>query len=263
MPRPLLMRIARWLQLAGTVTLVLLLVFLATVGYSAYRLGVSSPSNGSSQTAFGHDVVTLTRFVNLTNGGLYPITGLTFDVLTHEVGGPMVGRTAGPAMSVGAGTTDQVPIVITVSVAPGSAGQPLLISGAWLDISGWLNGTFGYVLSVSVGVNPSCAISWAPPFSGFGVRVTSVGPAANVTVSFTDASPLPVGGTMTVALASATGANCGTPSLPIDAPAQGSHPYSASVGTTLAAGCTPATAVASLVAPAGEFAFTLPEVTIT
>ena len=256
------MRISRWLQLAGTILLVLLFLFLATVGYSASRLGVSSPSNGSSQTAFGHDVVTLTRSINLTNGGLYPITGLTFDVLAQEVGGSLVGKTTGAAISVGAGTTDQVPVVITVNVAPGSAGQPLLISGAWLDVSGWLNGTLGYMLSVSVGVNPSSALSWAPPFSGFGVHVTSVGNVANVTVSFTDATPIPLVGTMTVALASAAGTSCGTPSLPIDAPAQGSQLYSASVVTALAAGCTPATAVATLVASTGQFSFTLPEVPI-
>ena len=261
--RPPLIRLAARVRLGGTIVFAILIVLLATIAYSAFSLGVTNPSGQPNHTSLGRDVVTLTSYLNLTNGGLYPISGLTFEVVAYESGGPVVGKTVGAPVTVGIGAKYQLPIVISVQTGAGTPGQQLLVRPATLEAEGWLNATFGYILSVSVGVSPSGGTSWEPPFEAFSVKETGSGTSATVTVTFTDATTVPVVGTMSVALLDSSQATCGTAAVSVNAPPQGSAPYSASGTATLKEGCTPVSALATISGPAPvPFSFTLPQVSV-
>ena len=261
--RPILMRISSWLQLAGTIIVVLLVVGLGLTAYSAAQIRVGSVNGGSSNghTSFGPNVINQSTNINLTNGGFLPITGLSLDALAYIIGGSVVGVSNAPAVTVAGGTTYALPIIVSVSVAPGSPGQQLLVSAAEIGTVGWLNATFGYLLTVSVQISPSNESNWGAPFAGFNVGVTQVGPVATVTVSFSNMASIEVGGTMSIDLTSSTGTTCGTVSGPVDVPS--GQPFSGSTTTTFQAGCTAAYALATISGTTPTpYSFTLPRVNV-
>lgn len=259
------MRIARWLHLAGTILLVLLIVGLALIGYSALGIKANTPSGGSSSTtSFANNAITQTTSANLTNGGLVPISGLTFDVIAYVIGGPVVGESSAPGVTVNPGASYHIPIVVNISVAPSSPGQQLLVSNATIGVEGWLNATAGYLLSVSIGISPGNQSSWHAPFAGFGVQVVQSGSSAQVTVTFANYASVPVEGTMLVTLANSAGTTCGTASVSVTPPVMTGSSFSGSATASLSSGCTPATAVATITGTAPTtYSFTLPQVNVS
>lgn len=255
------MRISGWLQLAGTILIALLFVGVATIAFSAAHLSVTTPNGGGGPTTFGPNVVNQTSSINLTNGGFLSITGLSFTAITYVVGGPVVGEASAPAVTVGPGVEYHVPVILSVDVGPGTPGQRLLVSSASLQEEGWLNATFGYLLTVSVEVSPSNPPNWGAPFSGFNVTATVSGSSATVTVRFSNDASIAVAGEMSVALTSSAENSCGVALIPIDAPSGGGV-YTATGTTSIVTGCVPATAVASLSNTSPGYSFTLPGVPV-
>lgn len=257
------MRLARWIRLGGTVVIVVLIVLLATIAYSAAKLQVQgSNGNNSSQTSFGPDKVLLTTSLNLTNAGLYPITGLSFDVVAYEQGGPIVGTTHVPPVDIGSGASYSLPIVVTVSTAPGTPGQALLTTPAELNVDGWLNATFGYLLSLSLRVTPSNLSNWSAPFEGFAVHVLSTGPTtATVSISFSNEASIDVVGTMHVVLLSSGGTLCGSAVFSNLDAHHGSSFSQSMPNVAIQSGCAVSVAQATISGSApASYSFTLPEV---
>lgn len=259
---PSLFRISRGLHRASSVAFILLIIFLVTIVYSAASLGANGGSSGKPHESFGVNEITFTTSLNLTNRGIYPVTGLTLTTISYIAGGAVVGGSSVPGITLAVGAPVSLPIVEEVSVAPGAPGQQLLVSNANVQVFAWLNATFGYLFVLSVGVSPSNQQSWNAPFEGFHGTVTESGTRATVTISFTDEASIDVVGSMVVVLSNTVGTTCGSADIAVNAPAQGTTPYSATGTATLIAGCVPAFASATITGSQPSYSFTLPTVAI-
>lgn len=257
---PPLFRTARWVHRAGTILIVLLIVFLATVAYSTSKLSIQTPNgngNGNrSNATLGFNVVTYSEQVNITNNGFYPITGFSTAVLATIAGGPVVGTYQSNSTTVAAGA--KFPVVITeeINVGPGYPGQMLLTENATIGVQGWINATIGYLVGFSIGFSPGNNISWSAPFSGYTVGATVAGSSAETTVRFYNSLGQAIDGTFAIALVSVGGTTCGTGTLTPPAPVAGNSGFQGTTEISVSAGCSPAFAEATFTA--ASYGFTLP-----
>jgi autotransporter adhesin len=225
-----------WLSIIATVAIV---IFLATVAYSAsgIRYDGVTPLAG---TGVPGNLVDFTVSVKLANPGYYPMQNFN---LSLRVVYPQNGLLAiGSSMvnSLGGGSTQQIPVTFPVDLAAPQV-RGLLTNDTKLTLAAWANATYGYFFPFHVTISDN--ISWGAPFYGLAVvaGTPTVGTGGTVvvpiTISFSNHSPIPLVGYLGFSVASAAGVTCGSGNLNVTAlPTQ--H-YDSTTDVTVADGCNP------------------------
>ena len=205
------------LSWGGTALAVALMIFLATVGYSASELtyeGISFPAARS----VGNDIADFNTSVDLANPGYYSLN--PFWIVIHLLSNRSVlmGVGSTPLHSVPGGGSTEIPVVLPVDLASPAA-QSLLVNNTVLETVIWVNGTYASLFPLHLQLTEQ--VPWGAPFHGLRYVVGAGEPQPNGTLafpfnlSFTDDSRLPIVGTLLYRVTSPSGATCGTGSLGI------------------------------------------------
>lgn len=239
---PPLYRAARALRRASLLVLVVLIVFTASVAYSAVLTAKSSSHLGAFSESFAaNGTLVLNGGLTLHNDGFYSVQGLTVSVRLTNTSGAFVGAARlGPTDLASQGSATY-PLTLYVPVSGAGAGPSLLTQDQSLPVSVWANATFGYLFPVSLTI--STTRSWGAPFADL---VVSVGaPTVNasgtylpVLVSFQNHAPIADAGLLEIALVASGGTRCGSGGFALNVPP--GTPYSGSSQVMIVSGCSPA-----------------------
>ncbi|MGB6442590.1 MAG: hypothetical protein WBF81_04760, partial [Thermoplasmata archaeon] len=168
-PRPPgIYRAARALRRASVVALVLVLVYVGIVAYSAVQIVRSAPRVGPVTTAFeSNGTIGITTAFLLSNPGFFSIQqfALHFRILNGS-GDLVVASTVGPK-PIAASSQQSLPVALFLPLA--GQGASLLTQNQYLDWEVWGNASYGYLFTVSV--NVSTERSWGAPFANLSVSV--------------------------------------------------------------------------------------------
>jgi hypothetical protein len=239
-PRPPgIYRVARALRRAAVIVLVLTIVFVAVVAYSAVQIVHSRPQVGnSSSTLEPNGSVAYATSFTLNNPTYFAIQSFQLQVRIANSSGDLLVDDATPATTIAAGGTNFVPLTFYLPLTAGSAS--LLTVDQYLHWDVWGNATYGYLFPVSIGVNTNR--SWGAPFANLSVTVGTpfmMGGELQVPVqlSFSDNANFADVGTVDFEVVSSGGTTCSTGSFAIDVPSGQS--YSMSQNEAIATGCNP------------------------
>lgn len=210
---PALYRISRLLRRLSVVVLVVIIVFLGTVGYSAARLVQSTPQTGGYSASFAsNDTVAITGSIVLSNPGYYPGAGFTLGVRVLNSTGEFLGALKAGPVTLAAGSATTFPIALYLPIAAGSPAESLLVTNQNLALGLWGNTTYAYLFPVSVHFTQMKF--WGAPFSG--LTVTAGAPTlmggtilVPVTVTFTNDASFTEFGALNIQVVQATGFVCG------------------------------------------------------
>ena len=237
---PGIYRAARAFRRGGTIAIVLLILFVGVVAYSAVQVVRSSPQIASPTVALEpNGTVGLTTSFGLTNAGYFPIQELALRFLVlNDSGGSLVAA-ADPPISIASGASAVVPVAIYLPLNS-SAGASLLTEDQYLHWDVWGNATYGYLFAISIAI--STDRSWGAPFDdlviGVGAPVDQAGQlSAPVTIAFVNDATLADDGSLAFQVEPASGPACGTGSVAIDVPA--GDAYNATESVPIAMGCDP------------------------
>ncbi len=239
---PSLYRPAQALRWASTLVLVAIVVFVATAAYSAYDVARTGAGPTSFSTSFApNDTLAVMGQFTFTNGGFYPLNGLTLHFLVRNGSGDFVGQsTAGPE-SFPAGATKAFPIDLFLPISSSGPAASLLTQDQTIAVGIWANTTASYLFPVSIGVVSNR--SWGAPFADLKESIGNpflVGGTVEVpvTISFEDDASFADVGTVVVTILSSSSQACGGGNLAINVPA--GEPDSQTTDIALASGCSPA-----------------------
>ncbi|HTW39314.1 MAG TPA: hypothetical protein VMF04_00395 [Thermoplasmata archaeon] len=236
---PGIYRTARWLRRISVIVLVVIIVFVAFVVYSAVQITKSHPSVGSSTSQLeANDTVGITSSLTLTNPTYFAIQ--QFEIQVHILNGSglsLVDTTVGPT-TISAGGSATLPLALYIPIT--AEGQSLLVQNQNLEWYVWGNASYGYLFSISLGVETNK--SWGAPFEGLTLTVgtpTMMGGAYSVpvTLSFNDDASFADSGTLSFQILPASGPSCGSGSFTLDVPPGSPYQQTQSIG--VAAGCDP------------------------
>lgn len=239
---PALYRLSRLFGRLSVVVLILVAIFLATVGYSAAQLVQSSPQTGGYTASFApNGTVALTGSIVLSNPGYYPVTGFTLGLrVLNSTNGFLGAVRAGP-VNLPAGSATSLPIALYFPIAAGSPAESLLVTNQNLTVGLWGNTTYAYLFPISVHFTQTKF--WGAPFSG--LTVTPGAPTLDggtveipVTVTFTNDASFTEFGTLTAQVVQANGFVCGSTTLPLNV-APGDV-YDQTQNVALSSGCSTA-----------------------
>jgi len=210
---PGLYRLARWFRRLSLVVLIVLILFLASVGYSAVELVKSSPQSGGYSAGFGaNDTVAVTGSLSLSNPGFYPVSGFSLNLRIQNASGTLLGNLAEGPETLPAHTTTVFPIALYLPITPNGPAASLLTTDQNLVLGVWGNATFAYLFPVSLHFDENK--SWGAPFAEFLVQPGSPTTANGtttvpVTVSFSNHASFAEVGMLEVVLLSSDGTACG------------------------------------------------------
>jgi hypothetical protein len=239
---PRLWRIASIFSWAAVITVILLGVFLATVGYSASQLrpGQGNQNTASSVSLPGNGTVVLGTGLNFSNPGFYAITQLGISLESRLPSGSLVAVGGSPTLTVAAKSTTQIPVSIWVPL--NGAPTELLTQDLQLPTEFWANATYATIFHVHL--NATMNYSWGAPFANFNATPSSPAPQANgtvlvpVQVSFSNDASFLDSGTFNVTVRSSSGAACSAGVFTLSVPAHGT--FDQSLSFYLSGSCNPA-----------------------
>ncbi|MGA7923121.1 MAG: hypothetical protein WCA77_04020 [Thermoplasmata archaeon] len=168
-------RLYRWSRLfrrLSIIVLVVIILFLAAVGYSAVQIRPSfSGANATNGTLGANGTVRVYSLLNLSNPGLFALdnVGLSVNVLLPS--GSLLTTSKTSAMSVAAGHTASIPISFFFPLPALGRNANLLTNDTNLTTDTWFNATFADVLPFG-GFEPA-TFTWGAPFADFNVTVLS------------------------------------------------------------------------------------------
>lgn len=241
-----LAKVVEWISVFVTV---LIILFLATAAYSASELafnGISIPTGHAT----GGSMADLNTTVSISNPGYYSISDFNLDLRLFLPGVGLVTVGGTPVSSIKAGVANQVPIVLPVNLSSPTV-RPLLTNNTILNAEVWVNGTYADLFPLNLQVNDT--LSWGAPFHDLSYQVGVPVPepngtaATNVILSFTDDSPVPIVGTVTMKALSSSGAVCGKGTLLVYSYL--GYNYVGNTTVFMSEGCQPSTVEASLSGP--------------
>jgi hypothetical protein len=222
------------------IVLVVIIVFVAFVAYSAVQVAKTHPTVGSSTSQLeSNDTVGLMTSLTISNPSAFAIQNFEIQVrILNGTGLPLVDTTAGPT-SVSSGSSVDLPLALYVPIT--AEGESLLVENQQLDWNVWGNASYGYLFSISLGVQTNK--SWGAPFDNLSVSVgtpTMSGGSYSVpvTLSFVDDASFSDVGTLSFEILPPSGASCGSGSFALNVPA--GSPYSQTQSVGVASGCDPA-----------------------
>jgi hypothetical protein len=239
---PALYRLSRLFSRLSVVVLVVIIVFLATVGYSAMLLVRSSPQAGGYSASFApNGTVALTGSIVLSNPGYYPVSGFTLGLRVLNSTGVFLGALKAGPVSLPAGSAITFPIALYLPISAESPAESLLVTDQDLTVGLWGNTTYAYLFPISVHFTQTK--SWGAPFSD--LTVTAGAPTlmggtlvVPVTVTFTNDASFTELGTLNVQVVQANGFVCGGSSLSLNvAPGDG---FEQTQNVAVSSGCSTA-----------------------
>ena len=227
-PRPsALYRLGQVLRVLAILALVFLVLFLATVAYSAVELGEGiARQSGSLQHSDSASFVGTSVVVNVTfplrNDGYYNVRGLTLvAIFTNDTiqSAPIaVTETAVPVNIPGHGSST-VTLLTDFDVA-NPAGPFLLLNDANIYGTLFLNASYAAVIPVNLEVG--FLYHWGAPFANLTYNVGTPTPLSNgtvaipVTVHFENHTPgLSLVGTVNAVVTESNGTACTRQSFPV------------------------------------------------
>ena len=240
-PRPPgIYRAARALRRASTLALVLIIVFVGVVAYSAVQVAKTQPRVGASTVGFeSNDTVGISTSLSLSNPTFFTIQqmGLQFRIL-NGTGLLLVASTAGP-VNIAAGANETLPVALYVPIT--AAGASLLTQNQYLQWYVWGNASYAYLFSVSVGI--ATQRSWGAPFANLRVIIGTPSMvngsfAVPVTLTFTNDASFTDAGALDFQVVPTSGPNCAQGAFVLNVPSD--TPYSDTQNIALASGCNPA-----------------------
>jgi hypothetical protein len=237
---PGIYRAARALRRAGTVAIVLIVVFLALVAYSAVQVVRSAPRIASPSVAMeANGTVGLTTSFSLTNAGFLPIQSFALHFLVENASGGALVSTGDRPTTIASGASVIVPVAIYLPLND-TAATSLLTEDQYLHWNVWGNATYGYLFPVSISI--STDRSWGAPFDDLRIAVgtpVEVGGQVEVpfTISFANDASFADQGTLDVEVEPASGPACGTTSIALNV-APG-NTYDSTQNMPIATGCNP------------------------
>jgi hypothetical protein len=217
---PALYRVSQLLRRLAIVVLVVIVLFLATVAYSAVRLVDSSPQTGGYAASFAsNDTVAITGSVVLSNPGYYPVAGFTLGLRVLNNSGGFLGTLKAGPVTLAAGSSTTFPIALYLPISAGSPAESLLVTDQELTVGFWGNTTYAYLFPISVHFTQTK--SWGAPFAD--LKVTAGAPTliggtvfVPVTISFTNDASFAEVGSLNVQVVQANGFVCGGGSFPLN-----------------------------------------------
>lgn len=238
---PLIYRMARALRRVGIVVLVLVVVYVGTVAYSAYEAAHATiESRSLTGVLVANGVIDISGSFSLSNPGIYPIQDLGLSVRIANGSGVHLGSVLVPPETILGRTTATFPISVSVPIAASSAAESLLFMDQYIAVKAWANVTYGYLFPLSVVLSESR--SWGAPFEGFRAAVgtptyqnsTVIFP---VTLSWANHASFTEAGSISFELQSSGLQNCGGGTFSVDVPP--GQPYNQTNDVTLNTGCDP------------------------
>jgi len=239
---PAIYRAARALRWAGAVVIVLLVVYAATVAYSAVEVAHSSVQSRSLTASFApNGTIEINGAFAVSNPGLYPIQGVTLTARISNGSGLLLGTAGVGPKDIGPSATVEFPIAVYFPVAATGPAESLLTADQYLSVRAWGNLTYAFLFPLSISLNETR--EWGAPFEGFHVSVgTPTGGGGSVTipvtVTFANHASSFDSGTLTFVLESAGFANSGGGSFSLNVPPNGVYDQTQNVA--LGSGCSPA-----------------------
>ena len=239
---PPLYRLSRLLRRLSLVVLLVTVVFLATVAYSAVRLVQSSPQTGGYSASFAsNDSVAVTGALQLSNPGIYPVAGFTLGLRVLNSSGDFLGALRAGPVTLAAGATTQFPVALYLPIAAGTPAESLLVNDQYLTVGVWGNATYAYLFPISVHFTQTKF--WGAPFSGLKITAgtpTLIGGSlvVPVTVTFTNDAPFTEFGNLDVQVVQANGLVCGSGSFSLNVLPEALFDQTQNLG--LSAGCSTA-----------------------
>ena len=254
-PPPGLYRLARLFRRLSLVVLVGLLLFVASVGYSAVELVQSSAQNGGYSAVFaGNDTVLLQGSVSLSNPGVYPVSDFSLGLRIENASGTLLGDLSTSPVTLAAGATTTFPVRLSLPIRASGPALSLLVQDQFLSVGVWGNATYAYLFPVSVHFVQQK--SWGAPFANLSITAGApvsggVGVSVPLTISFQNHADFTESGALDIALLSVGGATCGAGTVPLNVPP--GYFYDTIATVALATGCsiTGGSAVATFVSASG------------
>jgi hypothetical protein len=222
-----LYRFAQVLRVLAILALVFLVLFLATVAFSAVQLGEGiAKKSGSLQHSESATIVGTDILVNVTfpipNQGYYNVRGLTLvAIFTNQTiqSTPLAVTTGGPANIPGHGQGN-VSLLTSFDMS-NPAGPFLLLNDALVQGELFLNATYAAIVPVNlvVGFN----YHWGAPFANLSYVLGTPVPQENgtvaipVTISFENHTPgLAITGNVAVTVTQPNGTVCTRQTFPVE-----------------------------------------------
>lgn len=224
-----LYRLGQVLRILSVVALVLVLLYLASLGVSAAEAGVGlGRSVGAVHTSEAASLAGTTVLVTigfpLPNDGFYSIDGLTVSAQFANASlqpGPVATATGGPVSIPGRDTTNFT--LLTAFDMDEPAGEVLLVQDSVVEAVVWLNAT--YASEYPLGVHAVFNYSWGAPFDGLAyaagtpVEEPNGTLAVPFTVTFANHTPgLVLDGTLDAVVTRAGEGPCARAPFPLNAP---------------------------------------------
>jgi hypothetical protein len=237
---PGIYRAARALRRASLLALILIILYVGVVAYSAVQVAKSKPSVGPVSTSIQpNGTVGVVTSFSLANPGDFPIQefALHFRIL-NQSGGLLVSSGVGPT-NVGPSTDESLPVSLYFPLSDG--GASLLTEDQYLQWNVWGNASYGYLFSVSLGVETDK--SWGAPFANLSVHVGTPtmmngSEVVPVTVTFANDASFADAGSLNFQVIATSGSHCAQGSFPLDVAA--GSPYDQTQNVAIATGCDPA-----------------------
>jgi hypothetical protein len=236
---PGIYRAARALRRLAIVVLVLVIVFVGLVAYSAVQIVKDRPQVGQSATTFEpNGTVGLTTSFSLNNPTFFPIQSFGLQFRIVNASGDLLIADSTPVTSIASQSSAVVPVAFYLPLS--ASDESLLTTDQYLTWEVWGNATYGYLFPVSLGVQTQR--SWGAPFENLTFTVgtpTMMGGTlvVPVTLSFANDANFADDGTLEFEVVSSGGATCSSGSFAIDvAP---SNSYMGSQNVPVQSGCDP------------------------
>jgi hypothetical protein len=216
---PILWRVARILRILGYVTLAIIIVYVASSVYFAVHDKPELPKGlGSSTLIASNSTVRLDLQLNISNPGVFPISGVQVSIQVRLPSGTLVAEGGSPSMTIAAASTGAVPVTLWVPLHAG--GDVLLTHNVQLLQSYWANATFASLFVLHF--NSSSNSTWGAPFYQFNATpgtpfTESNGTVAEpVTLAWQDAASFAEQGSVALDIYSASHQACGALELPVN-----------------------------------------------
>jgi hypothetical protein len=237
---PGIYRAARALRRAAVVVLVVTLIFVALVAYSAVQIVRSRPQVGSSSVVLEpNGTADYATSFSLTNPTYFAIQSFQLAVHVSNSSGDLLVADATPSTTIAAGSSAVLPLTVFVPLGLGE--ESLLTVDQYLHWDVWGNATYGYLFPVSIGVETQR--QWGAPFDNLTILVgtpVTMGGGLEVPVqlAFSNDATFDDVGTVQFQVVAPGGAQCASGSYALDVPAGSA--YSMSQNVPVSAGCNPA-----------------------
>lgn len=256
---PSLYRFARLLRRLGAVALVLVVLFLASVVYSAVLLAESTPQSSGYTAAFGeNDTVAVTGSVALSNPGYYPLQGFGLSLRILNNSGLLLGDLHAGPETIPSSATTSFPFALYLPIASTGPAESLLTEDQYLTVNLWANATYAYLFPLSVHLSQNKF--WGAPFAL--LKISPGAPTSNgdsvtvpVTISFTNHASFPEVGNFSVVVYPASGPSCGADTFLVNVPP--GDAYDQTQNLVFSSACNPAggNAQVTFTGPEGSIAF--------